>query len=1261
MKSNKFKNEDFVHLHVHSEYSAFDGLSPISKLALKARKMNFKALGLTDHGNIGGLIKFIKECTSTKDKKDNAIEFGKIKPIIGCLVKGQEIITSTGVKNVEDICVGDMVLTHKGRYRKVIRIMKRIHEGIFYKVKLAHGVKRELVLTEEHPIFIRDNSGNYSWKKPKEIVFGTKNKKYGIKNWNSYVCFPKSKIKNCKSVDIKKYLPDYLGITLDHVSKIKKANKYDCLNEWKNIKEFTNIDEDFSYFLGLFCSEGWTQSKDKQGTLNGTFGLSFHVEETDFINFCVNFLKEKFNIDAKIYEKKDKHQTDVVACCLPLAYLFSGMCGRKSLNKKIPEEIFISSDDNKKMFLKGVIDGDGKDKDATSNIYKQSTLRVRSRDFAWGFKCLCANFGHWNNVHYKTKNGSECYTVPLNEDRRYSRSLEDDDYICKPIKEIVSYSEKCDVFNFEVEEDNSYVSDFILHNCEFYLARKMEWKNKELQPEGRKGNRHLCLFAKNFKGYQNLCTLSEMSWVDGFYTNPRIDLENLAKYSEGLLCSSACLSSLINANLLHDRYDAAKRACTLFKDIFGRDFYLEVMYHGIDAEASIIPDIIKLGKELEIPLIATNDCFEPGTFISTKSGVKPIEDIKIGEYVITEKNRLKKVLFVNKRKSDSIYDVKSVLGTKSFSATENHPVFVVSKKDSTHFTEPYYKNVGDLNINDYLLIIKNNKNLFNKNDMSSLCLKELLGSEFDKYIEGNYYTTVKGFNKTNGYVRVPIELKIDDDFCYMIGRYIAEGNTDSYSGKISFAGNIKEIDIQKRIVKYFEQFGCQPQLVIDGNAAKVIFSSVVWKGILNNLVGDGSENKHLPVVKNSYYCWSKNQIKNILIGYIIGDGHIPTVVNRSGVISATTSKVLSYQISDILRQFGLVCMPTIRTKFSNHKNKKANVKNWLPLYVIHLSPSDNEQFSLIFDIETKSKNTSCSRRKFIDIGDFYAIKIKSVTKRNYNNDVFNLQVEDDETYIANGYVVHNCHYLEKQDSTSHEVLMCMSTSKCLSDPKHLHFPYGEFYLKSAEEMGKIFGHIPQSIYNTVAFAESIDSEDMYKNMFGGMRLPKFKVPENYTQDFEGQYKYLRDIAYDGLKGRGWGDSEEHKNTLEKELNDIRVAYESNKYNFAEYFLIEQDIMDFASKSGILTGPGRGSGYASVLLHCIGVAYGVDPLKYNLLWERFLGFDSKRFIKEDDFGIEEDIIEKLHEKEELSEELAEDESMEDDDRDTEDDLGGVDRY
>ncbi|MCD6435642.1 MAG: PHP domain-containing protein [Clostridiales bacterium] len=419
------------------------------------------------------------------------------------------------------------------------------------------------------------------------------------------------------------------------------------------------------------------------------------------------------------------------------------------------------------------------------------------------------------------------------------------------------FIKECRMTKTKKGEDIPYDPIKPILGSEMYLSRHMDIgqkdsssrgkeRRKKEQPEGRKGNRHINLYAMNYEGYKNLCTLSQRSWTEGFYSDPRIDIEMIDKHSKGLMAGSACLSSIINFNLVQGRYEEAKKICGLFKEIFDSNFFLEVMYHGIPEQKQIISSIFQLSDELDIPVIATNDC----------------------------------------------------------------------------------------------------------------------------------------------------------------------------------------------------------------------------------------------------------------------------------------------------------------------------------------------------------------------------------------------------------------HYLRKDQASSQELLMCMSTNKCIKDPTRVKHAYEEFYLKTVDEMASIFGGRPECLTNSIMMMERIDDQDIEKNLFGGMRLPKFDIPPEYKDS----YDYLCFLAWEGLKKVGWAESKEHVNTLKMELEDIRVARDNNNYDFAKYFLIVQDYINEARKRGCFIGSGRGSGYASILLRCLGITYGVDPLKYSLIWERFLGFDNKKFIKKSDFGFKEDIEINVLKKNVL-----------DTNRDLEDDMGGVDRY
>lgn len=142
--------------------------------------------------------------------------------------------------------------------------------------------------------------------------------------------------------------------------------------------------------------------------------------------------------------------------------------------------------------------------------------------------------------------------------------------------------------------------------CEVYVAaRSHKEKTQGLDSE----INHLVLLCKNKKGYQNLCKLVSIAWVDGFYKKPRVDINLLEKYSEGLIALSACLAGKIPAELLKGDYESAKNWAIKYNNIFGKDnFYIELQDHGLAEQKQILPMLINIAEETNIPLVATNDC-----------------------------------------------------------------------------------------------------------------------------------------------------------------------------------------------------------------------------------------------------------------------------------------------------------------------------------------------------------------------------------------------------------------------------------------------------------------------------------------------------------------------------------------------------------------------------------------------------------------------------------------------------------------------------
>ena len=184
----------------------------------------------------------------------------------------------------------------------------------------------------------------------------------------------------------------------------------------------------------------------------------------------------------------------------------------------------------------------------------------------------------------------------------------------------------------------------------------------------------------------------------------------------------------------------------------------------------------------------------------------------------------------------------------------------------------------------------------------------------------------------------------------------------------------------------------------------------------------------------------------------------------------------------------------------------------------------------------------------------------------------------------------DCHYCLEEHSNAHDVLFCLGTGKDRDDINRLKYEPNQFYIKSTDEMFEIFKDIPEALENTLAIAEQCDVEIP----LGNYHLPAYPLPNKETNPD----KYLEKLCYEGLKKRYKNISEKIKSRLQYELSVIK------KMGYAGYFLITQDFVNYAIKNNIPVGPGRGSAAGSIVAYCTGIT-NIDPLKYNLLFERFL--------------------------------------------------------
>ena len=235
-----------------------------------------------------------------------------------------------------------------------------------------------------------------------------------------------------------------------------------------------------------------------------------------------------------------------------------------------------------------------------------------------------------------------------------------------------------------------------------------------------------------------------------------------------------------------------------------------------------------------------------------------------------------------------------------------------------------------------------------------------------------------------------------------------------------------------------------------------------------------------------------------------------------------------------------------------------------------------------------------------------AKKVADEYKSMFGKDNFYLEIQDNgipeqatvneelikmSKELSLGLVATNdVHYIERDHSRAHDILLCIQTQTNMEDPNRMRLQTDEFYFKSYKDMAQNLGSIaPDALKNTVAIAEKCNLELNFKSV----HLPQYKVPEGKTRE-----AYLRDLVQDGLKKRYETVDRALTQRVEHELKVIE------NFGYPSYFLIVWDLVNYAKEHSIPVGPGRGSAAGSVVSYALGIT-DIDPLKYDLLFERFL--------------------------------------------------------
>jgi len=238
-------------------------------------------------------------------------------------------------------------------------------------------------------------------------------------------------------------------------------------------------------------------------------------------------------------------------------------------------------------------------------------------------------------------------------------------------------------------------------------------------------------------------------------------------------------------------------------------------------------------------------------------------------------------------------------------------------------------------------------------------------------------------------------------------------------------------------------------------------------------------------------------------------------------------------------------------------------------------------------LENESRNVLAQLKDIFGQENFYLeLQNHFIPEQNkLNEKLIKLSQELNLPVVATNDV----HYLLKEHARAHEALMCLQTQTTLADPNHMKYQTDEFYFKSPQEMQELFAHIPEAIHNSVLIAEKCNLELDFEKTY----LPHYQPPNGKTRD-----EFLRDLVEDGLKNRYGEVNPPIRERVEHEIEIIKQS------GFTSYFLIAWDFVHYAKENKIPVGPGRGSAAGSVVSYALDIT-NIDPLKYDLIFERFL--------------------------------------------------------
>ena len=906
------------------------------------------------------------------------------------------------VKNIQDIDIGDRVISHNGKINKVTHKHEYEANGKILVINSYILPKNTWKITPNHEVPVVFASQTYC----PHLPYRGRNKckcsvdycgnnleepeikwvKAEVISQNDYIVIPRPKF-NC---NFKKY------ITKDIVNYYEEKKH----NREKDIPSNICVDKNLGLILGQYLADGNCagQSKKNNHDHHTSVEIVYNEEEKEFWKETILAWEKVFLDTPKLIKRKDMNvrAQRIQGYGRRAASFIGNLCGHGSCEKKIHPSIMEWNVESLKSLIVGYLRGDGHTKRHQHHKKYNRTHSVSattySMDLGWQLFWISRKCGYSPSIKFYTRSGKkECILSYYGDDARelgpktqrfYSNSEDENirsqskgysinfkDYTLVRVKDVYYEEYKGKIYDLTVENSETYtVNGAAVHNSwngiPFYGLLRAEGKFRNM--------------LSRDKSFDEFWEKVETGGIDPEDTK-----------------------ELIKQSLDYSR---------------AFDYMIMGHYHqSAELESN------GGGK------IIMNNCFVPGTKIYKKHGlVENIEDVKVGDMVLTPRKRYRKVENVFQTDYDgNISNIKIRGMTETIKCTPNHEFLGIPASNlATMGVRKSIANSGKLSKTHSLGNLKNKK----VNVREKWIPAEFLGAgDYVKIVTNpktESFSTSTNFNKSS--------ITINEDLMRLFGFYLAEGSmSGNRSAKTNeilnqhlvFSFHFEERKyanfVKKCIKKHFGKIAREEEFP-ERTVRTIIVDDSKICSYFHNLFGKGSDSKF---IHKKIMSLPNNLIESMLVGYFQGDGHCNSInKNRTKdysktIINSTTSERLHYQLLSLIRKLGY--NPVWLTRPATKKRKKS--------YLIQFGGKDSVCFSEKIGMKFKD-NVVDDHLYIIKIGDDVYYRVDYVFTSHYKGKIYDLQVKDDASYNVWGVSCHNS-FIGGDDYTVNQLLLAGSASQ----------------------------------------------------------------------------------------------------------------------------------------------------------------------------------------------------------------------------------------